>query len=174
MAVLEVKFSMGDRVYHASTIYSDSALECPDCLGTLKWIIKLPSGKDLECNCKTCQSGYGCSTGFVTQKDYKPLVRTLTIGQVGFENGQGRYMCEETGIGSGTLYYDDTLFSTYEEAKTEAEKKTVEQMKHVAKNNFQARNSFANKLETLGYTRAEALEQNRKMKRWLDLIKEVE
>jgi len=72
-----------------------------------------------------------------------PVVRVLTIGQVGFEEGRGRYMCEETGIGSGTLYYDETLFSTHKEADVEAKKICDAQTKNVARNNFKGKYDFA-------------------------------
>jgi len=173
MATLEIKYSIGDTVYHAGSYVSEQSAECPDCLGSLKWVVRFATGEEAECACKTCDKGWSGASGRITWNEHQPKVMIYTIGQVGFEDGRGRYMCEETGIGSGSIYCDDTLFSTHAEAEGAANKICDAQMKSVAKNNFKRKYEFADKLGTFGYSRKKALEENRKMRRWIELIKEA-
>ena len=97
MTTFEIKYNMGDIVYSPSTNYAKTKIECPDCLGKKVWTVRFATGEEVNCDCQTCNEGY-TSTGFVSLQEYSPKVETLTIGQVGFEDGKGRYMCNETGI----------------------------------------------------------------------------
>lgn len=170
MATLEIKYAIGDVVYSAGTRYVEKTEVCPDCIGTKKWIVKFPSGEEKECPCQTCKGAWNESLGYLKYSEYAPSVVTLTIGQVGFEDGRGRYMCEETGIGSGSVYYDENLFSTSEEAQTASKVRYEDQMKRIAQSNFKKRGEFAERLELFGFIRAEALRKERDMRSWLKLI----
>lgn len=44
------------------------------------------------------------------------VIHKLTVGQVGWDNG-ARYMCTETGVGSGSVYSEENIFATEEEAQ---------------------------------------------------------
>lgn len=111
MAIIETKYNLGDVVYHAG-YYHDSYFEkCPDCDGTGEWKVE---GKDLRIACKTCNEGYWqkSTAGKVQKFKYFPNVRKLTIGQIRATIGYGsevRYMCKETGVGSGTLWCESLL-----------------------------------------------------------------
>ena len=63
----------------------------------------------------------------------KPNPTAGTIGQISVtirkDKTEIRYMCEETGIGSGAIYLEDECFTTYEEAvlATDAENSKYQQ-----------------------------------------------
>lgn len=110
MATIETKYNLGDVVYNAFC-YRDSYFEeCPDCDGTGKWKVE---GKDLQIECKTCNQHYWHrGTGKVQKFKYFPKVKKLTIGQIRAQVGHDpeiRYMCEETGLGSGSLWRESSL-----------------------------------------------------------------
>lgn len=123
MATIKTKYNLGDVVYNASC-YRDSYFEkCPDCDGTGKWKVE---GKDLHVGYKTCnESSWQKSiAGKVRKFKYFPKVQKLTIGQIRATIGYGpevRYMCKETGIGSGTLWYESNLTKDKELAEKCAE-----------------------------------------------------
>lgn len=111
MAIIETKYNLGDVVYNAY-YYHDSYFEkCHDCDGTGKWKVE---GKDLQIECQTCNQHYRQAqhTGKVRKFKYFPKVRKLTIGQIRAQVGHDpeiRYMCKETGLGSGTLWSESML-----------------------------------------------------------------
>lgn len=131
MAVIETKYNLGDVVYYAG-YYHDSYFEkCPDCDGTGEWKVE---GKDLRIKCKTCNesSWQEVTAGKVRKFKFFPSVRKLTIGQIRATVGYDpeiKYMCKETGLGSGTLWSESMLVKdkkTAEEyAKILAEKKNA-------------------------------------------------
>jgi hypothetical protein len=51
------------------------------------------------------------------------VIQQLTVGQVRIQAGyepETRYMCEETGVGSGTVWREENLFLTMIEAELDA------------------------------------------------------
>ena len=98
---------------------------------------------DIETKFSNGDSVYGIQKTYNT--DDWQVIGPLTIGQVRvevtdspgiegeevFDNYKAQketieqYMCVETGVGSGTLHYAERLFSTRDEASTEAEKLTA-------------------------------------------------
>lgn len=118
------EFKIGDAVYCASANWSARKIQCPDCLGTAKWEVKAPSGETWEVACNTCNKGWH-SDGLIDDYGYHAHVKNLTIGSVRIDTASDRvieYMCEETGIGSGTVYSQDALFTSEDIAKLAAEK----------------------------------------------------
>lgn len=129
---IETKFSNGDKVYTISRQVKDLTIPCPSCGGEGLFI-----GKDNNSfMCPTCRG-----RKYISKQD-KPLwyvVGPYEIGQVRVEitgESEGldpesmfmnygpqkykyieQYMCAETGIKSGTLYYANMLFATEEEAQ---------------------------------------------------------
>jgi hypothetical protein len=108
--------SLNDIVYNGATYGSEQALtDCPDCKKTGKWTCEAPSGYVVMLDCPRCKG-----RGDLKQYAYVPSVTRLTIGSVetvirdGFS--ETKYMCFETGVGSGTVYKDETLFLTEEAA----------------------------------------------------------
>lgn len=121
MATITTKFSIGDTVYHASTKSENKQHPCPDCLGARKWQVKSPAGREYSISCPRCASTYMSDRDIsLDYSVFAPSVRRLTIGQVraqaGGDDTKNEYMCRETGVGSGTLYYERDLFATEAEA----------------------------------------------------------
>ena len=123
MAVIETKYSIGDVVFHAGTATTRKQHPCPDCKGERKWQVKSPAGGEYTISCPRCTSS------FMSDRDlsldytaHVPSVSRLTIGSVQFNSAPrsydsgARYMCCETGVGSGSVYNEERLFATEDEA----------------------------------------------------------
>jgi hypothetical protein len=126
MATIETKFGVGDVVWNATTATEKRRHPCPDCLGCRKWSCKSPAGATFEVECPRCAGGYQSNRDLCL--DYTvhvPRAQRLTIGLVRANGSwetppQHEYMAHETGIGSGSLYRENTLFATEEEALAHA------------------------------------------------------
>jgi len=129
-ALPEPKFNMGQTVYFATTEQESKQHSCPDCFDIKKWKVTSPAGEIFETNCPRCNNQYASRdipslTYYVTV----PKIAKLTVGKIEattFLQWEGdrnfvRYMCNETGVGSGSIYEEDKLFATFEEAKTRAD-----------------------------------------------------
>jgi hypothetical protein len=124
MAVITTKYSVGDIVFHAGTTTEAKQHPCPDCDGSRKWKAISPVGGEYEFGCPRCCARYhGKDDLRIDYTAHVPSVRRLTIGSVSFNSyGDGtRYMCQETGVGSGSLYEEDRLFETEAEALAASE-----------------------------------------------------
>lgn len=119
MATIETKYSVGDVVFHASTTTERKQHPCPDCKGLRKWKAVSPAGGEYSFTCPRCSGSYRSNHDM--SLDYSssvPVVRKLTIGSVQYNSAPGsydhgaRYMCCETGVGSGSIYEEDKLFET--------------------------------------------------------------
>lgn len=126
MAVLTTKFSIGDVVYHASTMATRKQHPCPDCLGSRKWKAQSPAGSEYEFSCPRCSAQYQSNDDLsLSYMAHVGTVARLTIGQVraqvGGDSEETEYMCVETGIGGGSLYRESRLFSTEAEAQLVAD-----------------------------------------------------
>lgn len=125
MATINTKFSVGDSVYHASTTTERKKHPCPDCLGTRKWLAKSPAGREYQFDCPRCASSYQNDRDLsIEYTVFTAAVHRRTIGQVRAQSGpesQNEYMCHETGVGSGSVYREETLFATEAEALAAAE-----------------------------------------------------
>jgi hypothetical protein len=122
MAVIETKFDVGSVVWRASTTTEQRHRPCPDCLGSREWTATSPAGAEYKVPCPRCGGGYQSNRDL--SLDYvvhAPCAQRLTIGLVK-PNGswdsppRHQYMAVETGIGSGSLYNEDDLFASEEEA----------------------------------------------------------
>lgn len=130
MGTITTKYSIGDKVFHAWTTTERKQHPCPDCLGEKKWSAKAPSGREYKFDCPRCAAGYRSERDISLEYSaFAPRVQRLTIGQVraqsGGDNPRNEYMCVETGVGSGTLYYEHDLYSTEAEAFAAAEAKAT-------------------------------------------------
>jgi len=120
----ESKFSCGDKVFRYERRNKDKRENCPKCGG---------KGKLICCD-ESEQWCYYChSSGHIVLKrwyEYFVCDNLLTIGQIRFQytdccgekNTKEEYMCIETGVGSGTIYSVDRLFTTKEEAQLECDR----------------------------------------------------
>lgn len=170
------KFNKGDIVYSAESSYVNKIISCPDCLGTLKWIIVFADGEAKEIECQTCKRGWESASGKITYQEWSPTVSKVTIGSIKYDGDSKQpfsYMCVETGIGSGRVYYEEDLFDNFEEAMKFAVEKNQEQVKAIANNNFgpkfSKRNTVEDMLSTFGFTRKQAIEEARKFRMWANL-----
>lgn len=126
---IQPKYSIGQQVYGASAERRHRWEKCPDCLGTLEWTVTTPGGDEFLLPCNTCQVGFE-RKGAIAVYEERPVVQPLTIGSVRLDTNDAEhpitYMCQETGVGSGTLHRETNLFPTYEEAKEQATKLAAE------------------------------------------------
>jgi hypothetical protein len=122
------KFEIGDPVYAARSDSKMGYENCPDCLGQVTWEVETPSGSKMKVVCRTCRnsgiSNYGKVPSVVVPN---PRVDKYTIGSVRIDSAakfgeRVSYMCNETGVGTGSVYYEATLFTD----KGEADKKALE------------------------------------------------
>lgn len=120
------KFGIGDKVFFANAITTQTRLPCPDCLESRKWKAIAPSGVEVEMECPRCaRNSYDGALSLRVMK-FTPEVRRMTIGLVRIEassDGSLRveYMCEETGVGSGSIFREEQLYADEAEAKLAAD-----------------------------------------------------
>jgi hypothetical protein len=134
MATITTKYSVGDTVYYASTMVDRKRHPCPDCQGSKKWKAVSPAGTEYEFSCPRCSASFNSYRDLML--DYSahvPLVSKLTIGSiqvntaVGSYDAGNRYMCLETGVGSGSIYDEARLFLSEEEAHAAAAAQAADQ-----------------------------------------------
>jgi hypothetical protein len=120
------RFRIGQVVFLGDTTDQMEAHPCPDCLGSREWTVTTPGGSTLVAPCQRCDSRWTSSDLPSLSYSIKaPTVRSLTIGSVRIEtdqmpNERVAYMCVETGIGSGSIYYEHRLSATHEMALAHA------------------------------------------------------
>lgn len=117
--IMQSKFNLGDKIYRLGGLYIDYPnehhKECNICSSTGQITIK---GENFRCP----KCGGKMETDFSVSRYHrgKPSAIAGTIGQISVtireDKTEIRYMCEETGIGSGAVYLEDECFATYEEA----------------------------------------------------------
>jgi ribosomal protein L37AE/L43A len=143
---IETKFGMGQRVFKIHKSKQPYRAVCDECGG--KDIITA-TGKVVKCP----KCGYATFHGYPkgTVQKYKEsawhIDRTLTIGKITAERyateggdpdsmfvnkkaGQQdktSYMAWESGVGSGSVYYEQYLFATEEEAQAECDRRNAEE-----------------------------------------------
>ena len=115
---MESAFSVGDGVFYAGITRKQEQLDCPDCLGEKRWTVTSPAGGEYQFNCPRCAATYMSDRSLsLSYQSFVPCVQSLTIGSVRYESENGcKYMCKETGVGSGTVYDEKDLFPTEDEA----------------------------------------------------------
>ena len=142
---LETKYSIGDVVYHPQVLSTGAMMPCPDCLGERVWSAKLPNGEELRIACPTCARGYQGSTGEVPSGEVRGQVDRFTIGSVRMDTGSSdrgtEYMCEETGVGSGSIWNESELFDVREEAEAALPAKIEELRVQLAESNARTQGS---------------------------------
>lgn len=117
------KYRKGATVWNGHVNQRRKDFPCPDCLGTKRWKVMTPAGSELEAECQRCNSSYGQrNIPSLTSFEYVATAQSLTIGSVEINTNSSygehpvRYMCVETGIGSGSVYYENRLYETEEMA----------------------------------------------------------
>lgn len=141
--IIETKFNNGDKVWWAYTNYGPiSQVDCAECGGAGSLTIE---GKAYKMACPN-----RCSYGKVSTYGPMPLAKQMTVGQVRVEISDSpgeagyscysnygpqrkrveQYMCVESGIGSGSLYYVEDLFETEQEALERGKVKVIEALEY--------------------------------------------
>jgi len=125
---IETKYSNGDLVWYIGTDACERLMACKTCEDKKEIEIK---GEFFRCpSCVTDRRN--------NRWAYRSYVRgSSIIGKVIFSHEykyhdpdviEIQYMLEDTGIGSGTLWYENKLFSTKEEAQAWCDKFNSEQV----------------------------------------------
>jgi hypothetical protein len=126
------KFNIGQTIFYANVSWTSKDVQCPDCLGTKKWKVTLPSGEEFQHPCNTCRRGY-YETGTIQEWGDFLEIKERTIGSIQIDTNSKdepiRYMCVETGVGSGSIYPEVCLFAIKEEAEAWG-KKELERVKY--------------------------------------------
>lgn len=136
---ITTKYSVGDTVFVGRSQWGSKPVTCPDCKGTGKWKIVANDGPNGSWNvtCQTCRNwgaGSGYGTGKVKESTRVAVTEQRTIGSVQINTHEDchdsgvRYMCMETGVGSGQIYPEKALFATREEAQAYADAQVAEQL----------------------------------------------
>ena len=135
--IIETKFSINDVVWAIHLGRRKSWIICEACEGAGKITLK---DKKPHC-CPVCYGRFGKTEYFETEWSVQT---SLTIGEVQakitnitkddifenvghYEEGKDKrkvdYMAYETGVGSGTMWPEEVLFPTREEAQAECDKR---------------------------------------------------
>lgn len=130
-AVPTPKFQLGDEVFVPGLDSTTMKHPCPDCGGTGTWTVQSATGANFTIACPRCAMPYSrLPAGMeLTYRGYAPRVACLHIGQVRMEWPRSHddardavsYMCTETGVGSGSIYYESQLYADREEAERVAQ-----------------------------------------------------
>ena len=132
--ILATKFDIGQTVWLIRQETTPVTRPCAVCDG--RGYLDLVKGGNVRCT-NQWVSTERCNDGLVTLRITQPwtVIRQLTVGQVEVRSPQHfydgrdesvRYMCEETGVGSGSVYYEPNLFASQEEAQAECDERNAE------------------------------------------------
>ncbi len=123
---ITMKYSLGDKVFSGQCSWSSVPKTCEHCKGS-GLVTVATALESYEVPCPYCeQDVWGQKArGYTQEWNYRVYVQSLTIGEVRVEISNTKheveYMCEETGVGSGTLHDEKNLFLTYDEAYAHGE-----------------------------------------------------
>jgi hypothetical protein len=127
--MIQPKYDLGDKVFVAQCNLEEISEKCPDCFGELEWLVRTPAGEIFHVPCGTCSRGYQ-SHGYITTQTYVPYVSEITIKNIRMDTSDKEHPISymDNDRGCGTIYYEENVFSTYNEAreKAEAQKKNLE------------------------------------------------
>lgn len=127
---ITTKFDLNQEVYPISQRETYEFIPC-ECCGGIGEITVSATGKE-----RTCPECYGRRGKQVyVAKEWKVITKYVSrIGKIETEiyreedhNNKSRisYMLEETGVGSGTIWYEEKLFATALEAQIECDKRNL-------------------------------------------------
>lgn len=125
--MIEPRFEIGQQVWHVRISTKTEQYPCPDCDGTKVWFALTAACEHLPVQCARCSlfSPLGNKLPSLAYFHKIMSVEPLTIGayQVRSDldtNRQVSYMCRETGVGTGSVYYESDLYPTEQEAAAAA------------------------------------------------------
>lgn len=111
--IINTVYNLGDKVVAGSCFSTSHLVPCPECDGTGYHKVE---GKDLRLRCTTCnsQSNLKTNPGYVVGYKWTPQFDHLTVGLVRVEvtqkKDERKYMCKETGVGTGSVWAEDHLW----------------------------------------------------------------
>lgn len=115
---VESKFGIGDKVYNVSNVsieYPKIRVKCDICDTTGHIHVKGRKYPCPQCGGKYTKD-YDNPKAHFTMPNKAPLTVGMVQVRITEDEKEIIYMCKETGIRSGTLYSENRLFATYEEA----------------------------------------------------------
>ncbi len=121
----KTKFSIDDFVYPISQGRFGKFVTCKICDGKKR--ITINNIEKTSMLCPGCYGEGGENKWF--PDDWRVEIESASkVGRINIEQHKQReqkttYMIEETGIGSGTIWHEDRLFLSKEEAETECKKR---------------------------------------------------
>ena len=138
------KYSFGQRVFSSQATTMHTTVPCRDCLGKKVWNVETPAGAKFVSPCQTCMEGWSIPSGVNKVIAPLPRVQELTIGSVRIDTAASdghfvEYMCEETGIGSGSIHYESRLYLTENEAMEAAVVEAHRLVEHIERQNIESR-----------------------------------
>lgn len=136
----ESKYNLNQRVWSIGRRPDNKTVKCEACNGIGK--ITLLNNKEThcpECYGRCTNTIYGVTKWFVSDESYKigqcraeitSFKKTGCFDNIGEYNPEKmeklyQYMCYETGIGSGSIHDEDTIYPTKEEAQAECDKRNL-------------------------------------------------
>lgn len=120
----EPKYQIGDVVYYARVDREIQRLPCPDCKDTGVWTLTTPAGDTYTVECLRCRRGNIYDVPGNKIATWVPKIQEVTVGSIEVNTAREkpvRYMCKETGIGSGQVYDEEELFTQRHDAQLYAE-----------------------------------------------------
>lgn len=128
------KYRKGQKVYYPWHDTAGAQHPCPDCNGTKKWTCTSPAGHTMEMDCPRCDRNGGYRDDLsLSYTKHTFGVHELTIGSIRINTEFSHdehpisYMCVETGVGSGRIYYEPNLHESREDAEAIAAAKCAAQ-----------------------------------------------
>lgn len=131
MKIEDTKFDIGQRVWPIQYHRTREVVPCDFCAG--EGMFTGRDGSQRNCPAR-CSSG---TTFHYTEERWHVGDGAITVGQARVQltaeayvdmytpTRVDTYMCGETGVGTGTLWREDRLFATWDEAVVEAERRTT-------------------------------------------------
>lgn len=128
---IKTKYNLGDKVYQIHSYSKEEFAKCPACEGRGHVYVN-----EFKFTCEKCYGHGGTAV-------YPPVKWHVSneVGKIGkieatlYANkylddwqrkNETRYMLDITGVGSGTCYYEDNLYSTEDEAIAECDRRNKE------------------------------------------------
>lgn len=159
------RWAIGDKVFAVLTQEGAETFVCPDCLGEGTWLVKSPAGYETSVACPRCNGARKLGLRIRTASACELTIGSIRINtEGGYNDEYVQYMCEETGIGSGTLWGENGLKATLEEATEAARIRALEETARIDNGPDQkARNEFRH-LST--YTLRDAAQKEAENRAW--------
>lgn len=138
------RFKIGDMIWTSGFTTKMKSRKCPECDGKGEWECTSPAGNKLTFTCPMCKP-YSDAARRLYLPAYDIRVSHLTVGSIRIDTAathrsKVEYMCLETGIGGGSIYYEDRCFETEEAARVVAKASAEEWLaRELAKPEYKVR-----------------------------------